>query len=571
MTGARASLLGLVVGVAACFAADGGTPETVGDARLHAADSNREEWLLYGRSYAQQRYSPLDQIRRANVSALEPVWSFHSGIEATFQTTPLVADGVMYATLPGGHVAALDATTGIEQWRYEHTLVVDRPCCGIANRGAALAYGRVFVATPDAQLIALDRETGEVVWRAELAPPDGMLGASMAPLVFDGKVFAGVTGAGYEGPAEASSLADVIAFHERGGGRGYLAAFEAASGAELWRWYSIPEVGWEGGFVDRDPGGTPLGRDRAAERSRLAQHSDAWRVGGGSIWGTPAVDPVLDLIYFGTGNPSPNWNDEARPGDNLYTSSLVALEAATGTLRWYAQLVPHDLWGYDVASPPLLLNWAVDGSARPAVAQATKSGFLYIHDRATGELLVRSEPFVPQENLFAKPTVDGIRVAPGAAGGASWSPVAYAPDVGLAYVAGLHLPMQYRRSALPGPSAAPRVEIEPLGAERFGTLTAIDTRDGSIRWQTRTEVPLVGGVLATAGGLVFVGEGTGVFAAHDAATGERLWEWRFPFGVNAPPISYAIDGKQYIAVAVGGHKLFGFATGDLLVAFALEH
>lgn len=562
---AAAALAGALWLCGSCSPAEPTTP-AVDDARLLAAELEAESWLLYGRGYAQQRFSPLAAVTRANVDQLRPAWSYRSGIDATYQTTPLVADGTLYATLPGGHVVALDAATGAVRWRYNHALAAPKPCCGPANRGAALGYGKVFVAAPDAQVLALDRANGSVVWRTALAPPDGALGASMAPVVYAGKVFVGVTGAGYEGPAEAT-LTDLVDLRERPGGRGYLAAFDAETGNEVWRWYSIPEAGWEGRFTASGPGGEPLGRDLAGERERLPQSGEAWRGGGGSVWGTPAVDPELGLIYFGTGNPSPFADPAARPGDNLYTASLVALDARTGALRWYSQLVPHDRWGYDIATPAVLLDWIGADPPRPAVAQATKSGFLYVFDRATGELLVRSEPFVPQDNLFAAPTAEGVRIAPGAAGGASWSPVAYDPTTGWAYVAGLHLPMRYRVVSEGG--SALHTELEPLLEERAGTLTAIDTKDGRVRWQVETELPLVGGVLVTAGGLVFTGQGSGFLTAYDAATGEALWQWEFPAGVNAPPITYALPPDQYIAVAVGGHKLFGFPTGDRLVAFAL--
>ena len=275
---------------------------------------------------------------------------------------------------------------------------------------------------------------------------------------------------------------------------------------------------------------------------------------------------------MGVGNPSPQMDDATRPGDNIYTVSLAALDVETGRLRWYHQQVPHDVWGYDVASPPVLLDLEIDGRPVKAVAQAGKTGWLYVHERARGRLVYKSEPFVPQENLFVPPTPEGVRVAPGAAGGASWSPAAYSPRTGLIYVAAMHMPMRYtvRERPAQGDRPAQRYTVtEPTVEPRWGTLTAIDARTGKIRWQHRTAEPLVGGVLATAGGLVFMGEGNGYFDAFDAETGALRWRFQCGAGVNAPPITYEVDGTQYVAVAAGGNPLFGFRVGDAILSFAL--
>ena len=316
-----------------------------------------------------------------------------------------------------------------------------------------------------------------------------------------------------------------------------------------------------------------LNRDIAAEKARQGEHADAWQVGGGSLWSTPALDPELGLIYLGTGNPAPQMDDVSRPGDNLYSVSLVALDAHSGEIRWHYQQVPHDRWGYDVGSPPVLFDLVRDGRIVPAVAEASKTGWLYVNDRVTGALLYKSEAFVPQRNIFTQPTAEGVTIAPGAGGGASWSPTAFDPTTGLVYVAAMHMPSTFRIKERPATDTRPalRYSILSMADEpRWGTLTAIDTRNGGrIRWQARSEHILVGGVLATAGGLVFMGEGDGHLSAFDSATGERLWQFRCGAGVNAPPITYAVDGVQYVAVAAGGHSMFGFPLGDALVAFAL--
>jgi glucose dehydrogenase len=277
-------------------------------------------------------------------------------------------------------------------------------------------------------------------------------------------------------------------------------------------------------------------------------------------------------MYVGVGNPSPQFEDRTRPGDNLYTVALAALDIKSGKLRWAFQEVPHDLWGYDVASPPVLLDARVDGQTVPAVMQAAKTGWLYILDRRTGKLLRRSAPFVPQQNLFARPTPNGVLIAPGAFGGASWSPAAYDATSRLAYVAGIHVPMLYRThtaSTTDGSTVDYSEATPEMTAPHFGTLTAIDTQTGAVRWQDKTAQPLVGGVLATAGGLTFTGEGSGAFDAFDSASGAQLWTYNCAAGVNAPPITYRANGEQYVAVAAGGNALFGFAQGDAIYAFAV--
>ena len=580
------------IGIAPALAVD--------DIRLKAASNETTDWLTYGHNYENQRFSTLDQINRDNVTQLAPRWIYQTGISATFLASPVVADGVMYVSTPRNDVVALDAVTGVEKWRYRHEMKIKKLCCGPANRGVSIGYGAVYMATADARLIALDMETGAVKWDifmavpdddptetlAELAKDDPLrnqdvtgssgLGANMAPLVFDGMIIAGVTGAGYGLHVEAESgdeLGAVIGFQGGFGRRGYLAAYDAATGKEVWRWYTTKAGGWEGEWRTETPDGAPLYRDIAAEKARMAEYADAWKVGGGSLWSTPALDSELGLLYLGTGNPAPQMDDVSRPGDNLYTLSLVALDARTGKLRWYYQQVPHDLWGYDVGSPPVLFDVEHNGRRVKAVGEASKTGWFYVNDRVTGEFLFKSENYVPHRNIFRPPTEEGITIAPGAAGGTSWSPVSYDPATGLAYVTGIHMPTTYtvrERTASNGKPAVRYSVLEVADEPRWGVLSAIDTRaGGKIRWQTKTKDILVGGVLATSGGLVFMGQGTGEFSAFDAATGEHLWSFNCGAGVNAPPITYEIDGTQYVTVAAGGHSLFGFPRGDAVMTFAL--
>ena len=575
----------------------------VEETRLLQAHTDHDNWLTYGHGYANQRYSGLEQITTDNVQRLVPKWIYQTGVLGTFPTNPIVADGVMYLTTPYNHVVALDAATGAERWRYTHEMSVDTLCCGTHNRGVAIGYGRLYMVTADARLMALDADTGAVAWDmpvvdpatgnpADLTPLKELkatdasspgnaaelkaltrFAGNMAPAVYDGKVFVGVSGTGYSGvlsEAEADDPSVLGRPGPRRGLRAFLSAYAATDGKLVWRWYATASEGWEGEFVERTSFGDALGRDLAAERANADKYGDAWKTGGGSIYSSPSIDPELGLIYFGTGNASPGYDDYKRPGDNLYTASLVALDIQTGKLRWYHQIVPHDIWGYDVASPPVLFDFPANGTTVRAVAEASKSGWLYIFDRVTGKALRRSEAFVPQnELLFHRPTPEGVFIAPGAAGGANWPPTSYSPQTGWLYVSGTHNPTRYQLK--PGEAGQPeRIVISfDKTVERWGTLSAIEPNDGKIKWQVKTDLPLLSGSLATAGGLVFHGESNGKFVARNAQDGAELWHFNAGAGVNAPPVTYAVDGKQFVAVAAGGHKLFDFPLGDVVVAFGL--
>jgi len=351
-----------------------------------------------------------------------------------------------------------------------------------------------------------------------------------------------------------------------------LAAFDVHSGERVWQFDTIPAQGWEGGFTQTTADGLKFERDIAAEKASLKDYPDSWRYGGGSAWSTPAVDPERRLLFFGTGNPSPQMDDISRPGDNLYTVSLVALDIETGKLRWYYQQVPHDTWGYDLASPPVLFDLKGEGKIIPAVGQASKTGWFYVHDRETGALLFKSEPFVPQFNLFAKATHEGTVLYPGILGGSNWSPSALNEDQQTAYVAGIHAPIRYTLHESPaqdGGSVIRYTSSEPTDDPHWGLLSAIDLATGKIRWQHKTAQPLVGGILATGGNLLFMGEGDGSFNSYDAASGKLLWQDRADVGVNAPPITYQIDGVQYVAVVAGGNSLFGYKQGDHVLVYTL--
>lgn len=568
---------------------------------MHKQLTESKEWPSFGRDYSNQRMSPLTQINVDNVKQLTLAWHYKSGVAASFQATPIVVDGVMYVALPYNHVVALDARNGRELWRYQHERIADwKMCCGPANRGVAVNNGKVFIGTVDARLIALNAKTGTKLWDINVAQDTAQtedtallsksdekshkdtyggtgIGIAMAPVVYKGKVIVGVTGVGYglhvDTPRIDAPLGAVIGVSGFYGRPGFLAAFDVNTGRRVWQFDTIPAQGWEGVFAETTSDGISLNRNIAAEKASMKDHQDAWRYGGGSAWSTPAVDTATNTLFFGTGNPSPQMNDISRPGDNLYTVSLVALDTETGKLKWHYQQVPHDLWGYDLASPPVLFNYVKDGKTIPAVGQAGKTGWYYVHDRNTGKLLIKSEAFVPQKNMFTKATKEGVVLYPGILGGANWSPSAVDEQAQTSFVAGIHAPIKYTLVEEPAKDSLPAIRYassEPTKDPRWGTLSAIDLSSGKIKWQVKTAQPLMGGLLATRGSLIFMGEGDGFFNAYASDSGELLWQAKTDAGVNAPPISYEIDGEQYVAVAAGGNAIFGFTAGDDVLVYKLK-
>jgi glucose dehydrogenase len=567
-----------------------------------ALGANNVDWPTYGLHYDGQRFATQTQINTANVDKLALAWKFNSGVVGSFQATPIVQGGVMYLSLPFNHVVALDAKTGKELWRYRHERRKDwTMCCGPANRGVAVADGKVFIGTVDARLIALDAKTGQKLW--DIGVVDGDIateqqaaldkndpnasrkvtggtgiGIAMAPVVYRGKVIVGITGVGYglhiDNPREDAPLGAVIGVTGRYGRPGFLAAYDVRDGKRVWQFNTIPDKGWEGAFIQQTADGIRLNRDVNAEKQSVALYPDSARFGGGSAWSTPAIDTQTNTLFFGTGNPSPQMNDVSRPGDNLYSVSLVALDADTGKLKWFYQQVPHDLWGYDLASPPVLFDYSLNGKRIPVVGQASKTGWFYIHRRDTGQFINKSEAFVPQRNLFAKATFEGTVVYPGILGGSNWSPVSVDVAKQRAYVAAIHAPIKYTLHETPATQDKPALRYaasEPTDDKRWGLLSAIDLVTGKLKWQYTTPQPLVGGVLATAGGLLFTGEGDGHFDAFDSETGKLLWQDRSEFGVNAPPITYTIDGVQFVAVVSGGNAIFGYKQGDAVLVYKLAN
>ncbi len=546
--------------VDACARSEGAEPLSsyvAADRALRSAMADPSSWPSYGRDSTNQRFSPLAQITSSNVGQLALVWHFHTGIPESFETSPLVVGRTMYVTTPLNHVIALDAGTGVKKWEYVHPLGTTVHCCGPNNRGAAFYGNHVYMATLDAHLVALDTATGHVAWETIVEANERGYSITPAPIVADGKVIVGVSGAEY-------------------GIRGSVSAYDAATGRMVWRFWTIPspeEGGWWGKWAANDPFGTPLNRDIALEKKDSAKYADAWRTGGGSMWQAPAIDTARKLVIFGVDNASPDIDGVVRPGDNLYTNSIVALDLATGKIRWYMQEVPHDTWDYDATSPVVLVDLRdASGNIVPAAAQAGKTGWVYVVDRRTGAPIRRSEPFVEQKNMFERPTRQGVLIMPGGNGGSEWSPTAYSPETGYLYILGLneHNIFKLRPEKLRPPASwLSGVWYSVSPTTDYGSFTAIDLQSGRVVWQDTVEDPMVGGALATAGGLVFVGTKQRQFRAYDARAGRVLWKYDASAGVNAPPISYAVDGRQYIAVAAGGNFQINAPRGDELLVFAL--
>ena len=527
---------------------------SVSNDMLLNAGKESKNWLSFGRDYTNQRYSPLTQIHAGNVKDLKVSWMYQTSISrlGSFETSPVVVDGIMYLTTPYNTAMAVDTRTRRQLWRYEHKPSIASPiyCCGPNNRGVAISEGTVYMATLDARLVALDAATGKVKWDIEVSDPEAGYSQTMAPLIIDNMIIIGTSGAEY-------------------GIRGFIRAYDKNDGHQIWNFYTVPDKGWEGVWAEKTNEGEDLKRNIAAEKAAMTQYGDAWQRGGGSVWMTPAYDPSSHMLYFAVGNPSPDLDGSVRPGDNLYTESVVAIDARSGEYKWHYQEVPHDVWDLDAASPPVLVTLK-DGTK--AVAQAGKTAWVYVWNAATGKLIRRSEEFNRHEGYFSQPTAEGVRMLPGANGGSEWSPTAVNPKLGYMYVLGLEQPMNYITHSSPlekGKFWLGSAFKAIPGEDQWGTFTAIDLNTGKRAWQAKAEQPMIGGALATAGGLVFTGEGNGLFKAYDAKTGKVLWSFQAGAGCNAPPVSFMVDGKQYVAVACGGNFQIKFPFGDAVLVFGL--
>ena len=527
----------------------------VNQAMLDKAGKDANNWLLPNGSYEQTRYHPASQINTGNVSKLRPAFVFQTGMLESMETAPLVVDGVMFLTTSYNHVYAINAKTGEQYWHFKHKIgPVSTYCCGPNNKGVAIADGKLYMGTLDAKLVALDAKSGKLLWETQIADPELGYSETMAPTVADGKVLIGTNGGEY-------------------GVRGFVKAFDANSGQLSWTFYTIPEKGHEGIWNEKDATGRVMHRDIAAEKAALAKNADFYKTLGGGVWMTPAIDRKTKTVFFVAGNPSPDLYGAERPGDNLYTNSMIAVDLDTGKYKWHYQYIAHDVWDLDAVSPPILVDVKdKNGKMIPGVIHGGKTGHIYVHDRSNGNLIRFSEAMVSQEGLWSLPTPEGTRMSLGANGGVEWSPMAVNPPLRLAFAANLEQPMTYHVEA----SAYPGGKLwlggafkNAVGEEQFGNVTAVNLDTGKVVWKARTDQPMIGGVLATAGNLVFAGEGNGWFKAYDAKTGKVLWQYQCGAGVNAPPTSYTINGKQYIAVAAGGNTQLDFKRGNSVFVFAL--
>ena len=523
--------------------------------RLLNADQEPESWLLYGGDYDSQRHTDLDQITRDNVDQLELKWVWQNrapdGASQKFEATPLVVDGVMYTVAAPNNVVAIDPVTGRLFWIYNYTPSLDaRLCCGRVNRGLAMHGNSLFMGTIDGKLVKLDARKGEPEWIIDVAPPELGYALTLAPLIIGDKVIVGPAGGEY-------------------GIRGFIAAYDVNTGEELWRFHTVPGPGEPGFESWEDP------------------EQEAWKTGGGSIWQTGSYDAQLNLTYWGVGNPGPDWNGDSRPGDNLYTESVVALNPDTGELAWHYQFTPHDEMDYDATQAAVLVDMNWQGEERKVMLWANRNGVFYVLDRESGEFLM-GEPFVsvnwvsgfdeagrPVRALY--PSEEGTFIMPNNQGATNWYPPSYSPVTELFYVpTWLDTFSVYTKRPVdytPGQQyvgAFPTMAMPALGVnavnqrtpeEGLGAIQAINPQNGEVVWRHVMNNVTDSGVLSTASNLVFAGGREGHFYGLDAETGEELWRQTLGGQIASGPMSYQIDGRQYIAVSAGA-GLFVFALPE---------
>jgi len=550
--------LALIAGVAlglGATAADVPKAVNVSQDMLTKAGAQSTNWLHTNGSYDQTRFYPGSQINAQTVKNLRPVFVVQTEVVESMETAPIVIDGVMYLTTSYNHVYAVDAVTGKEFWHYKHKMgPVTTFCCGPNNRGVAISGGKLFMGTLDAKLVSLDAKTGKLLWETQIADPEKGYSETMAPTVIDNKVLIGTNGGEY-------------------GVRGFVKAFNADDGKLLWTFYTIPEKGHEGVWAVNDATGRNMKRDVAAEKAALAKDSSFWQTLGGGVWMNPAVDLKARTVWFVAGNPSPDLYGAERPGDNLYTNSIVAIDLDKGAYKCHFQYIAHDVWDLDAVSPPILVDVKDKaGKTIPGVIHGGKTGHIYVHDRKDCSLIRFSEAMIPQENMWVLPTAQGARMLPGANGGVEWSPMAVNAKLRLAYALNLHQPMTYHVEAAKYPGGklwlGGAFKAIP-GEKQWGRVAAVNIDTGKIAWKYDTEQPLIGGGLATAGNLFFFGEGNGLFKALDATNGKLLWQFQCGAGANAMPVSYMVGKKQYIAMGCGGNTQLDFKRGNSVFVFAL--
>jgi len=539
--------LGCLLALLVCGVAVNAAREVTFD-RLRAADGEPENWLVYGRTYRSFRYSPLDQINTANVHTLKAAWAFQLGVvDNGLQSTPLVADGVMYVIGSGNRVFALDATDGHPLWRYFYeprkaetpaSTTASVPALGVEqayrNRGVALGHGHLYFGTVDSFVVALDATNGKELWRANVEDSQ-KFGCRIdgAPLVVNDLVVVGSTGGD--------------AAH-----RGHLVAFDGRTGQQRWRFNIIPGPG---------------------EKGHETWEGDSWQYGGGAAWMTGSYDPELDLIYWGTGNASSDFYGDHRKGDNLYTASIVALKAATGEIAWHFQTVPHDVWDYDSPYECILIDLTVGGRPRKLLIQPNKSGYMIVLDRSNGEFVAgwkyvenltwssgldsRGVPQNRREPVVGKSTV----ICPNLYGARSFNQATFSPKTGLLYNIGIEWCGEFTARAqerVPGRAwlgGTSRI-VPPPSGKVTSHLDAFEPLTGRRVWRYDTKHPLAAALVSTGGDLVFAGDPEGNFFALNAATGQKLWNFPTGSGHRGGPISYAVNGKQYVATPSGWGSSF---------------
>jgi quinohemoprotein ethanol dehydrogenase len=555
--------------LAGCGAPEGGKLGAIDDARLLAGSADGADWLSYGRTYDEQRFSPLTQVSDANIGELGLSWSADMDTARGQEATPIVVDGVMYVSTAWSMVKAYDAATGKALWSYDPQVprakLVD-VCCDAVNRGVAVYKGRVYVGTLDGRLIALNADTGKVLWDKMTIPKDSHMAITGAPRVIKGKVLIGSAGAEYIT-------------------RGYLAAYDAETGKEAWRFYTVPG----------DPSKPFEGKHLEAASKTWPE--GAWKLGGGgTVWDSITYDPVTDLIYFGTANAEP-WSPRARgagdkdPGNSLYSGSIVAVNAETGEYAWHFQETPEDRWDFDSNQQIIVTELELNGEKRRVLLHAPKNGFFYTLDAKTGKF-ISGKPFAKTINwatgldpvtgrpnvvaeakyeLTGKPFVS----MPGAMGAHSWTPMSFSPKTGLVYIPVNNAAQPYNAAEKGwkpselgfqtgmdvGPLAAPADPKirQAILASTTGSLMAFDPVAGKARWTVEHVGPSNGGTLATAGNLVFQGTAGGEFRAYTADTGKQLWSFGTQTGIIAAPITYSVKGEQYVAIMVGWGGVFDVA------------
>jgi alcohol dehydrogenase (cytochrome c) len=519
------------------------------DRLLHALDEP-QNWLTYSGSYMSQRYSALRQLDASNVKNLELKWIVQNQVFGPWESSPLVVDGTMYLTQRPNDVMAIDAKTGRLFWLYRYTNSGrQQVCCGAENRGVAILGDTLFMGTLDAHLVAIDAKNGKPLWNVAVADDKLAYSITLAPLIVKDKIIVGVGGAEY-------------------GIRGFVAAFDPKNGRELWRFYTIPGTG--------EPGSETWS-------------GEVWQHGGGSVWVTGSYDPALNLTYWGVGNPGPDYNPNQRPGDNLYTDSVVALDADTGKLKWHYQFTPNDGYDYDSVQVPVLADLMWKGTLTKAMLWANRNGNFYVLDREHGRFL-SGTPFVKVNWMsgfdeggkpIQTPQPPGMPTFPGNQGGTNWYSPSYSPRTGLFYVSAWeNYASIYRKETVPyeegrrfngggnqtvAPNPdAPAMRRNPINdwtdAVGHGAVIAIDPRTGQSKWKFQMYDVTDGGILTTAGDLLFTGGREGYFHALDAKTGTELWKANLGGAIMSAPVTYSVDGKQYVIVN----------SGNVMATFALR-